>query len=546
MKKVLLFMILASMFNILQAQVFKEDNEYTRTTRVKISDELENNSSILKILRQTKDVHIALSKQADGKAMFTYLKDGEPESAKHVVLNSYFDVKDFTLFGPFIYFCGSISTVGPTEAFVAYAEISDFFAYSNLSIPLNPETIKYTIINDIYEDSIYSINRIEAYYNSDSNEIVLAGIGKMYYGKPKYLKFFYDPIVGSYTNYFDPDEYYLDFFMLYTIKETQEITNNYDAALGATPVYDTANHVELFYVPTDTVGSCYYNKFADITQTEDKIYLTVVNHSNPSVDFDSHAKYIDVISFDKLTRQQQKGRVVLPFEIHPEFGVKTTALKNDDIAIACMKCNEQTSKTECCALKIEPLDTTSFILSNISIFDSVYGKPHILDCEYLDTTNELIVLKEILKNDNYEEWIYHISMNETLNFPYISNKYEINTDIPSERLPWNDLQSSDPYNYTVFGGFKNNLLVYDKKFDAFSVPSNCFTMQKVEVKTVEKVEITNIPALEQCRFTIETPTIINGNQLSHIYTSTPIHKVFVESFSIPPFSIPIIIKECTN
>ena len=61
------------MFNILQAQVFKEDNEYTRTTRVKISDELENNSSILKILRQTNDVHIALSKQAGGKAMFTYL-----------------------------------------------------------------------------------------------------------------------------------------------------------------------------------------------------------------------------------------------------------------------------------------------------------------------------------------------------------------------------------------------------------------------------------------------------------------------------------------
>ena len=82
MKKVLLFLILASMFNILQAQVFKEDNEYTRTTRVKISDELENNSSILKILRQTNDVHIALSKQADGKAMFTYLKDGESESAK--------------------------------------------------------------------------------------------------------------------------------------------------------------------------------------------------------------------------------------------------------------------------------------------------------------------------------------------------------------------------------------------------------------------------------------------------------------------------------
>ena len=76
---------------------------------------------------------------------------------------------------------------------------------------------------NIYQDKVYSIDRIEVF--TDSNDVVLAGIGKMYYGKPKYLKFFYDPIVGSYTDYFDPDEYYLDFFMLYTIKETQEIIN---------------------------------------------------------------------------------------------------------------------------------------------------------------------------------------------------------------------------------------------------------------------------------------------------------------------------------
>ena len=552
MKKVLLFLILASMFNILQAQVFKEDNEYTRTTRVSIIDDVVPNSSVLKILPIKESIHIALSEQSNNKEMFTYFEDGISESAKHVILDSCFNVKDFAIYEGVLYFCGNMSNDSTTEAFIAYVNVDALFsqaASGPIGIPINPintPTIKFTLINNIHQDSIFSIDRIEAYYNTDSNEVVLAGIGKMYYGEPIYLKFFNDPIFGSYTRYVDPDEYYLDFFMLYTIKETQEITNNYDVSLGATPIYDTANYVELFYVPTDTVGSCYFNKFADITQTENKIYLTSINHSNPSITYMPHFNYIDIISFDKLTRQQQRSRVVLPFELHQELGLKTTSLKNDEIAIACMKCNEQTSMTECCALKIEPLDTTSFILSNISIFDSVYGKSHILDCEYLDTTDELIVLKEIAVGDNYEEWIFHMSMMDNLIFPYTSSKYKINMNIEPGELPWNDLQSHDKYNYTVFGGFKNELFVYDRKYDAQSVPTNCFTAGVFQVKTSERIEITNIPALEQCRFTIETPTIINGNQLSHIYTSTPIHKVFVESYPVPSFTTPTIIKECTK
>ncbi len=553
MKRVILFLILATMFNILQAQVFKKDNEYTRTTRVQIAGDVMNNSSVLKILPYKENyAYIALSENADGNAMFTYFEDDEPEIAKHVILDSFFTVKDFTINGSNIYFCGSIVTDSTTEAFVAYTYIDELFHQpmnENVEasvFSISSPAIKYTLIDNIYQDKIYSINRIEAYYHTDSNEVVLAGIGKMYYGKPKYLEFFDDPIFGLYTDYIDPDEYYLDFFMFYTIKETQEVTNNYDVALGVTPVYDTANYVELFYVPTDTIDGCYYNKFADITQTEDKIYLTSINYSNSSVYWDTHSKYIDVISFDKLTRHQQRSRIIPPFEIHQELGVKTTALKNDEIAITCMKCDEQTSVTKCCALKLKPFDTTSFILSNISIFDSVYGKPHILDCEYLDTTNELIVLKERSIDDNYEEWIYHISMNETLSFPYTSNKYKINIDINPIELSWNDLLSINQCNYSVFGGFYSELFVYDRKFDANDILVDCFIMDTFQVRTIESIEITRIPALEQCRFTIDTPTIINGNQLSHIYTSTPIHKVFVESYSIPPFYKPTIIQECTE
>ncbi len=553
MKRALLFLILATMFNILQAQVFKKDIEYTRTTRVQIAGDVMNNSSVLKILPYKENyAYITLSENADGNAMFTYFEDDEPEIAKHVILDSYFNVKDFTIYGSILYFCGNVLTDSSTEAFIAYTYIDELFHQpmnENVEasvFSISSPAIKYTLIDNIYQDKIYSINRIEAYYHTDSNEVVLAGIGKMYYGKPKYLEFFDDPILGLYTDYIDPDEYYLDFFMFYTIKETQEVMNNYDVNLGASPIYGTANYVELFYVPTDTIGSCYHNKFVDITQTDNKIYLTSINYSNSNILYNAHSNYIDVISFDKLTRRQQTSRVILPFEIHPEFGVKTANIKNDEMAIACIKCNEQAFFTEGCVLKLKPLDTTSFVLSNIFIFDSVYGKPHILDCEYLDTTNELIILKETLIGDNYEEWIYHISDNDSLSFPYTSNKYRINIDIDPLELPWNDLLSVNQSNYAVFGGFYSELFIYDRKFDANDILVDCFIMDIFQVKTAERIEITNIPALEQCRFTIETPTIINGNQLSHIYTSTPIHKVFVESLSIPLYSQPIIIQDCTE
>ena len=70
--------------------------------------------------------------------------------------------------------------------------------------------IKYTLINNIYQDSIFSIDRIEVFKNATNT--VVAGIGKMYYGNPPYTKIVFDPL-GTYQMLVNPNEYYLDFFM---------------------------------------------------------------------------------------------------------------------------------------------------------------------------------------------------------------------------------------------------------------------------------------------------------------------------------------------
>ncbi|MEE0916731.1 MAG: hypothetical protein UIQ67_00315 [Bacteroidales bacterium] len=186
MKKVLLFMILASMFNILQAQVFKKDNEYTRTTRVELStDTIRQHTQ--KTLPFKDYIHISLSKNKAGESVFTFLSDEDNESAKRMVLEHFFNVKDFDIFDGKLYFCGSITNNNSTEAFIAYADIEDFFTISEGIVP-NSTNIKFTPINNIHQDKIYSIDRIEVFLNEDRNEIEIAGIGKMYYGEPPYQR----------------------------------------------------------------------------------------------------------------------------------------------------------------------------------------------------------------------------------------------------------------------------------------------------------------------------------------------------------------------
>jgi hypothetical protein len=418
MKRILLFVITVLLSGFLQSQVFKDVSDYSRTT---IVDEFLNGvkAHTQKILPFRRGIHIALSKNNDGQNVFTRLQDANPESAKSVTLNSMFKVKDFTIYSGVLYFCGNISNNSQSEAFIAYISVDDLFPLSEDALIFNPPKIKYSLINNIHQDNIYSIDRIEAFYNTDSNNVVVAGIGKMRYGKPPYQGIVHTNNTIE-MEFVDPDEYYLDFFMLYTIKEDSRIQNPYNVCLGATPIYAPANSMEMFYVPTDTVGGCYHTKFADITETDNRIYLTAINYSSPSVVDAAQARYLDIISFDKITRQQQSNRIVFPFEIRQEYGVKTTHLYDDEIAVALSKHADSVNLSECCAFRVRPQDSVLFGIHNISIFDTIHDKPLIFDCEYLKATNELIVLKESIFQGERQDIVFHLSMDENLTYPYTS------------------------------------------------------------------------------------------------------------------------------
>ena len=503
MKKILFFTISILMFGIASSQVFIDSVDAMRTTSITVgTDRL--SAYTQKVLYWHKDKHVILSKNAEGKSVFTLTENGSTEIVEDVTLTNYFNVKDFAIEGDTLYFCGSVIDSGSNVAFLAYVGIVDLFKDRNLlpisyanTRPFLEYGIKYTLINNAYQDSIFSIDRIEVF--KDTTNTVVAGIGKMYYGEPPYDKIQPSP-EGLTSVFVDPPEYYLDFFMLYTIKEDSAMCNLFDVLDGATPIYDIANDFEMFYLLSDTTSSCYYNKFADITETDSRIYLTSVNYSNISIsDPLNHASYIDIISIDKQTRQQQTGRVNLPSPIHQAYGIKTTHTIKDNIAIVYNTCYAPLNQHSC-AFTIMPDEHGSFISSKIYIFDTLQEGFKIYDCEYLEQDEELVILKKSIFKGQKEDLVFHLKMNDTITYPYDHIRYKIYFE-ESDDLCYNDLNISNTSDYTVAGYIsENRILIYETKNNAYSYDYHCINKDMFKVSLLNPFQITQIPQLKQCRF----------------------------------------------
>jgi hypothetical protein len=531
MKKNVFFIISVLIFGMVYSQVFKDAQDYTRTSLIDLSTEYLQEYS-QKVLHYKDSIHIAMSNTVEGKTIFTKMTDGNIETAEYVVIDS-FNVKDFDVFGDKLYFCGSKNNDVSTDAFIAYVDISDLFPPNDYIIS-NSSNIKYTLINNIYQDSIFSINRIEVF--RDSNDVVIAGIGKMYYGKPPYEVM--TPNQFDITFEFkDPSEYYLDFFMLYTIKEESVVTNQYDVDLGATPTYDIANNFEMFYIPTDTVNSCYYNKFADITETDNKIYLTAVDYSIISDSNYFTTNYIKLYSFDKLTRQQQTARINLSFSIYQDLGIKTTHLTGDDFAIALnqyRKVSGVYTQTPC-VFKVSPDATNIFNLSNFSFFDSFKGRGFkIYDCDYLAKRQEVIVLKNSAINEQKYDVVLHLDMRPNVTYPYTSYKYKVNLKENSDyHIRMSDLCVSASHGYTVTGYFTDeSMLIYDTRNESYLSNYPCFVKENLTVTNSAIYNIANNPPLEQCRFSRQVPMPGDGH-LFILYLSDLVHHVFFNTLNFP-------------
>lgn len=524
MKKILFFAIFVLVFGIARSQVFQDVQDHTRLTEVYI-DNTNLQGYTQKVLPYTKEQHIALTKTSEGRNKFVLLKNESTETVESIEIGGPFEVKDFDVFQEKLYFCGSYNNNGNDEAFLAYTDIDAFFQNTSSS-NLTFSSFKYTLINNIYQDSIFSIDRIEVF--KDTNDIVVAGIGKMYYGVPPYQVLEPSPFGGAELVLKDPIEYYLDFFMLYTIKEDTVVTNQYDVALGDTATYGIANKFEMFYVPSDTVSHCYFNKFADITESENKIYLTSVNYSNTNA-YDStiHASFIDLISFDKITRQQTAGRLYLPFYLHQSDGVKTTPVAYDKIAIVFSGCYFQ-HNSHTCALMVSPDSTNIYELSNISVFDSLEYGFRIRDCEFLNRERELVVLKSSVFNNEKMDVVFHLQMNYDTTTPYTHYKYRINNK-NNKDLRCSDLSKFNDKDYTVAGsGLNNNMFIYDTKNTAYLLEGPCFEKQEYEITRLNSFPVAPIPTLIQGRYSKQVPSVDNM-QLHIWYSSVYVYNAIVKT-----------------
>lgn len=168
MKKVLFFAIFILIFGIARSQVFIDNTDVTRTSSVSAgADRLSPYTQ--KVLYWNKDRHVILSQNASGRGVFTLTENGNTETAKSVTLSNYFNVKDFAIEGDTLYFCGSVNNNGSNVAFLAYIKIETLFKDYNIApmdsviipdsstqiLPIISSGIKYTLINNAYQDSIF-------------------------------------------------------------------------------------------------------------------------------------------------------------------------------------------------------------------------------------------------------------------------------------------------------------------------------------------------------------------------------------------------------
>ena len=291
----------------------------------------------------------------------------------------------------------------------------------------------------------------------------------------------------------------------------------------------------MFYVPTDTIGSCYYNKFADITETNNKIYLTSVDYSiiTDSVYFTS--EYLNIYSFDKFTRQQQSAKIHLPLKIYQEYGIKTTHLTDDQFAVTLNSYNYQTRIQTASVFKISPDTTNIFNISNISLFDNFNGGGFkTYDCEYLPKEEEVIVLKKSAFNNHKTDVVFHLDMRPNVSYPYYSYKYKVNLKEGSNYdIYFNDLYVYSKEDYTVTGRFtEDRIVIYDTKNVGYFSNSPCFEKEIFTVTNIPQYNITSIPALKQCEFSKQAVSVVD-NHLFTFYSSVPIHHVIINNKPLP-------------
>ncbi|MEA4966537.1 MAG: hypothetical protein VB048_00260 [Bacteroidaceae bacterium] len=463
-----------------------------------------------KILQYKENEHIVLTLKdsVNHQARF-YLIERNDYNIKYVDIPIEYNVKDFSILGDTLYFCGKhqIENETLTSGFIAYIKIYDMFN---------------GLTNNCYYSDIKSVlvvNRIKTYHNSNNDRMVV-GIGEQYYGDivctPPH-DHGYDPlppfgegkkeniinrkILGIteelYTCNDDPKKNW-DCFIDYKIVEiptSNEYNNIYDIyrCYFQTPYMYSTNPSELL---------------RDIILTDD--YICLVSNYYPNIPGTCDPQNIFIIRrIDKnnFNNQVTNRCDATPFTgtwLHDFNFMKLEHLTGNDIAF-CYSTQSPSGLFSNAIYKINLNNNPFTTLLSSMIDENSLIRPRLWDLEYLKESNQLLILKEqSTTNPIYEDYVYYVNMDNQTTFPYTTLAFKVpyNTyqNIP---IYWNSLLKYNSDHFALGGNIENKgLIIFEKDaYKFFYEGDGCSKMNLPIVKMLPNpsmiIESWN---LVQCKF----------------------------------------------
>src|SRR5574344_1103140 len=504
-----------------------------------------------KILQYKENEHIVLTLKdsVDNQARF-YLVERNNNNIKYVDIPIEYNVKDFSILGDTLYFCGKhqIENETLTSGFIAYIKIYDMFN---------------GLTNNCYYSDIKSVlvvNRIKTYHNSNNDRMVV-GIGEQYYGDvvctpPPDQG--YDPLPpfgeGKKENIINRKILGIT-EELYTCNDDPK--KNWDCFIGYKIVeIPTSNGYNNIY----DIYRCYFQTpymystnpselLRDIILTDD--YICLVSNYYPNIPGTCDPQNIFIIRrIDKnnFNNQVTNRCDATPFTgtwLHDFNFMKLEHLTGNDIAF-CYSTQSPSGLFSNAIYKINLNNNPFTTLLSSMIDENSLIRPRLWDLEYLKESNKLLILKEqSTTNPIYEDYVYYVNMDNQTTFPYTTLAFKVpyNTyqNIP---IYWNSLLKYNSDHFALGGNIENKgLIIFEKDaYKFFYEGDGCSKMNLPIVKMLQNpsmiIESWN---LVQCKFLY----LKNQQQLIVGIENLP-SQVRVNSMQLQVYKKNVLRKDCEN
>ncbi|MDD2489523.1 MAG: hypothetical protein PHD62_08655 [Bacteroidales bacterium] len=412
-----------------------------------------------KILMRKDSSHIALTtifENGNSISRFYLIEKGKITSTYADIRKEY-KVKDFSIMGDSLYFCGSMNTVDQgfnetTQGFIAYVRISELFTQAVYIDPTLTKQCNYSRI-----PTTTTVNKIKTYYNRRGERMVI-GIGEQYYSELPYER----PVTPIEpplnkdlppSTWVYPDTNYYDCFIGYKITET--ILN---------PAYPSVNPFTLYrhkYFKNEINHPYEYEEFQDLVLTDNYICLASTQYFNPiQTGGSNNSRFIVLRRIDKEDFNIHSSyRVIAPYYYNNNVtsdGFYIERLGKDTIAIAHVSHRPSPSNILGTIVTKVDLGIEPFNIIHTSLIDENSDKVVLRDIEYLPEMNNLLVLRSQLNNGIFTEDVQYVDMDNSIfdaNNTYISKFLFV---LQNNRA-WNNILKYNRHNFALIGNFGTQL-----------------------------------------------------------------------------------------